>query len=416
MEKTIEEQYRERNRRVMDAIQLKIPDRVPIEMSFSYFPAKYAGIQSAAAYYDYDAWLSATKKTIGDFAPDSVYWVQGFQPGKVMEYLEPKTTKWPGYGVSPEHGHQAVEGEWMKGDEYDAYFEDPSDYALRVLAPRTLGVMEPFRNFPPLSMLSGAGSFGALALGAAFSRPDVEKSIETLKKAAREWAEWQPKLANFTKEIEKLGFPVGGIGGGAPFDVFSDSLRGMRGTMFDMYERPEQLLKGCRQQLEKSLQRIASMPPPGENPRVTLYLHRGADGFMSLKQFEKFYWPGLKAVILALIEKNYTPCVFFEGSYTQRLEYLLELPRAKVVAHLDSTDIVKAKEILGNHMCIRGNVPATLLQTGTKEDVKAYVKNLIDTIGKDGGLIVCPRSSPEKANPENLKTMIDFTKEYGVYR
>jgi len=32
-----------------------------------------------------------------------------------------------------------------------------------------------------------------------------------------------------------------------------------------------------------------------------------------------------------------------------------------------------------------------------------------------GGLIVCPRSSVDEVEPENLKTMIDFTKEYGVY-
>jgi uroporphyrinogen-III decarboxylase len=190
----------------------------------------------------------------------------------------------------------------------------------------------------------------------------------------------------------------------------------MRGAMLDMYERPEQLLKGCEQQLAKMLERIKSMPPPGENPRVTIYLDRGADGFMSLKQFERFYWPGLKSLILAVIDAGYTPCVFFEGSYTQRLEYLLELPKGKVLAHFDSTDIYKAKEILKDHMCIRGNVPVSLLQTGTVQDVKDYMKDLIDVVGKDGGLIVCPRSSPEKSKPENLKTMIDFTKEYGVYK
>jgi len=414
MEKTPEELYKERNQRVMDAIHLKIPDRVPIEMSFSYFPAKYAGIKSAAAYYDYDAWLAASKKTVLDFAPDSIYYVQAFAPGKAMEYLDLKQTKWPGHGVAPEHGHQAVEGEWMKADEYDAYLGDLSDYALRVLSPRTIGAMEPFKMLPPLSSLGG-GYRGILMLAEALARPEVAGAIETLQKAGRELAKWRPKIGEFNREIEKLGFPVGGIGGGAPFDLFSDSLRGMRGTMLDMYERPEKLLKGCEHQLSKALERIAMMGPPGDNPRATLYLHRGADGFMSLKQFETFYWPGLKAVILALVDAGYTPCVFMEGSYTLRLKYLLELPRGKVLAHFDSTDIYKAKDILKDHMCIRGNVPASLLQTGTVQEVKDYVKELIDVVGKDGGLIVCPRSSPEKSNPENLKAMIDFTKEYGVY-
>jgi hypothetical protein len=55
---------------------------------------------------------------------------------------------------------------------------------------------------------------------------------------------------------------------------------------------------------------------------------------MSLKQFETFYWPGLKAVILALVEKGMTPGIFLEGDYTARLEYLLELPRGKVLRTL----------------------------------------------------------------------------------
>ena len=50
MEKTAEELYKERNQRVMDAIHLKIPDRVPIEMGFSYFPAKYTGITCEPAF------------------------------------------------------------------------------------------------------------------------------------------------------------------------------------------------------------------------------------------------------------------------------------------------------------------------------------------------------------------------------
>ena len=143
--------------------------------------------------------------------------------------------------------------------------------------------------------------------------------------------------------------------------------------------------------------------------------HRGSDGFMSLKQFEEFYWPGLKEVILAVIDRGMVPCVFFEGNWTTRLEYLRELPRAKLMAHFDSTDIFRAKEILDDHICIRGNVPGTLLQTGTQEDVKDYVRKLIDVVGKDGGLVVCPRVVPDEVKPENLHVMIDFTKEYGVY-
>ena len=55
------------------------------------------------------------------------------------------------------------------------------------------------------------------------------------------------------------------------------------------------------------------------NPRVFIPLHRGAAGFLSDEQFAKYYWPGLKAVIFALLEAGVTPCPFFEGDYTPRL-------------------------------------------------------------------------------------------------
>jgi hypothetical protein len=41
---------------------------------------------------------------------------------------------------------------------------------------------------------------------------------------------------------------------------------------------------------------------------------------------------------------------------------------------------------------------------------------LIDTVGRKGGLIMDSAFMLDEAKPENLKAMIDFTKEYGVYR
>lgn len=136
---------------------------------------------------------------------------------------------------------------------------------------------------------------------------------------------------------------------------------------------------------------------------------------MSNKQFEIFYWPTLKKSIEALVDKGYTPNIFFEGEYTSRLEYLLELPKGKVIGLFDRSDMARVKEVLGNHICIAGNVPPSLLQAGTVQEVKDYCKWLIDVVGKDGGYIMAPGCSVDEVEPENLKAMVDFTKEYGVY-
>jgi uroporphyrinogen-III decarboxylase len=203
--------------------------------------------------------------------------------------------------------------------------------------------------------------------------------------------------------------------GAPPFDQISDNLRGMKGTMLDMYRQPGKLLAACDKLLPSILEKATTDAKNSGNPRVFIALHRGAQGFMSLEQFEKFYWPTLKKYIVGLIEEDLVPCVFFEGDYTSRLEYLLELPKGKVLGHFDCTDIFKAKEVLKGHMCIRGNVPSSLLLTGTPQDIKDYCRELIDVVGKDGGLIVSPRSSIDEVKSENLKAMVDFTREYGVY-
>ena len=126
--------------------------------------------------------------------------------------------------------------------------------------------------------------------------------------------------------------------------------------------------------------------------------------------------PRLTSEYDAVIDRGIVPCIFFEGNWTARLEYLLELPRGKLMAHFDSTDIFKAKDVLKDHICIRGNVPGSLLTAGSPQEVKDYCKKLIDVVGKGGGLVVCPRVVPDEATAENLHAMIDFTKEYGVYR
>jgi len=149
MNKAAEALRKEREKRITDAIQLKIPDRVPVICAMGYFPAKYTGIPCSAAYYDFDAWYTAYKKTLQDFQPDLIF-PQPFTPGKALEILNPRQMRWPGYGVDPYQGHQAVEIDNLKADEFDLYMNDPSDYMLRVFMSRTSEHMEGLSLLPKL--------------------------------------------------------------------------------------------------------------------------------------------------------------------------------------------------------------------------------------------------------------------------
>ena len=57
-----------------------------------------------------------------------------------------------------------------------------------------------------------------------------------------------------------------------------------------------------------------------------------------------------------------------------------------------------------------------MLLTATPEEVKAYCKNLIDVVGKGGGYVMSNGTGMDEGNVENVHAMIDFTREYGVYK
>jgi uroporphyrinogen-III decarboxylase len=136
---------------------------------------------------------------------------------------------------------------------------------------------------------------------------------------------------------------------------------------------------------------------------------------MSPEQFNKFYWPTLRELIVALIDEGLAPYVFWEGDCTSRLEYINDIPAGKAIYRFEATDMMKAKDALRDRVCIRGNVPISLLATGTPDDVESYCKRLIDYVGKGGGFIMDASAGVTDAKPENLRAMFDYTREYGVY-
>jgi hypothetical protein len=413
-----QELFEARDKRINDAISLKVPDRVPVQLFAGYFPAKYTGITCEAVYYDPQKWWQANRKTVLDFAPDT-YWVQNASvSGDSLEILGAKQIKWPGHGVSPSSGHQALELEPMKGEDYDAFLSDMSDFIIRTYLPRVWGVAESFAKLPSLKTLVGATSLAMFA--GQLAKPEFMKALDSMRQAAETQAKWQAATGSFTDEMAKLGFPSynsSSLMASAPFDTISDNLRGMRGAMLDMYQRPDKLLQACELLADYRIQTIKpaeQVVGPKGNKRVFMALHRGSDGFMSLGQFEKFYWPTLKKVILALVDKGWTPCPFFEGIWDQRLDYIRQLPKGKVLCHFAQTDAAKAKSILGGHLCFMRDVPASLMQAGSVTEVDAYCRDLIQLCGKDGGFILTATCLDE-ANPDNVHVMIESVKKYGVY-
>jgi len=437
--KTVDQLRQEREKRVNDAIELRVPDRVPVNLGTGVFAARYGGLSASAMYYDHAAYREACRKMLLDFEPDNG--AMGIaSSGLILELLDSKQYRWPGGTLPPDGTYQFVEGEYMKADEYGYFLADPSDFIVRRYLPRTYGTFKPLTEIPAFGHLIGdkelADIIGMLfrpefkvliGILEALGVPEYKELLGTLHQAAQEQQRLAKESSEFTAEMARLGFPSGGegtAGGGgrsgstfAPFDTISDRLRGMRGTMLDMYRCPQYLITACNKILEWEVSpAVPAKPGDRGNPvRSGMPLHRGSDGFMSLKDFEKFYWPTLKKAIEIKAKLGYVVMPFFEGVWDKRLEYLLELPKGKVVFYCELTNIFKAKEVLGNHMCIQGGVPPTILQASSPQEVEEYCKNLIKVIGKGGGFILSCGSAIDYAKPANIKAMVDSVNKYGWY-
>lgn len=412
MTKSPEELYQERVKRVKDVIQLKTPDRVPVFGPHQLYPYTFGGVTLKEAMYDYAKARAACHKFVDEFQPDLDFGPILAYPAKPMETLGLKYLKWPGKGLDDHVIYQYVEGEYMQDTEYDEFIKDPSDFMLTKWVPRTFSGLEGFSNFPTMRRMMWSGWMG---LGA-FASPEMQETFRIAVEAGKQINEWWESLFQYIGEIKEKGFPIAWAAfDWAPFDIIGDTLRGTRGILNDIIRCPDKLLEAL-EVATKIFIEYGSGAAGADVPLCWIWIHKGTGSFMSPKQFETFYWPWLKKGMLALIDKGITPLVYCEADVESRLEYFADMPKGKIIYHVAQTDLVKAKAVLGDTACIMGNVPNIMMHAGTPDDVKEYCKWAIDVAGKDGGYIMDTAVMLDEAKPENLKAMIDFTKEYGVYR
>ncbi|MEM2103724.1 MAG: uroporphyrinogen decarboxylase family protein [Candidatus Bathyarchaeia archaeon] len=413
-----EEEYKARVTRFKDAIQLKrTPDRVPVFPLIGFFPAYYVGLTPYDMMYDYEKLKTAFKKYVLDFEPDAHGGAIGPGPGRFFEILNYKLYAWPGHGVAPQHSYQCIEGEYVKADEYDALIQDPTYFFLTTYFPRIFGALEPFKNLAPFTnALEMYGGFTPVTF-IPFGLPDVQTALKTLMEAGNEVLKWIEQVVIWDREIAAAGFPnIFGGGTKAPFDTIGDTLRGTKGIMLDMYRRPDKLHQAMEAFTPLMIKMGVSAAKANGNPIVFMPLHKGADGFISNRQFETFYWPTLKKVIMGLVSEGCVPFLYAEGSYDSRLELIKnDLPKGKTMWGFDQTDMAKAKEIIGDVACISGNVPSSLLTVGNPHEVTNYVKKLIEICSEGGGFVIMNGAVIDEAKPENVKAMIEAAKKFGKY-
>jgi hypothetical protein len=407
--------YEARAKRFYDTIALKKTDRVPVVPFAEAFPIRHYKALMKDVLADHALMDDLWYRFHDEFQPDvgeNPYFLFSFF--NVMKVLDFKLLKWAGHGLHDDSAYQFVESEMMPPEDYDWFLADPSDYMFRRMFPRVYGRLAPLANLPTIA---ASYYFFTPFIWAALADPAYADAGLALKEAAAESIKTLTSFGNYVQKITEMGYPMTiGSMAQAPLDVVGDYLRGIKGMLVDLRRRPEKLLAACEKILPVMLDLGIGGAKLSGIPVCFIPLHKCMDGFMSQEQFEKFYWPTLLELIRGLVAEKIHPYLLIEGVCDQRLPVMIrDAPPGMCVYHLENSDIFKAKKLARDKVCLRGNVPISMMVTGNPDQVRAYCKRLIDEVADGGGLMIDTGVNIGDAKSENVRALFDFCREYGVF-
>lgn len=403
--------YAEKMKRVMDAVELRRPDRVPVAFQATFWLARYGGISYRQLMYDYDKACEITRRALLEFDPDLFYPVHATTLGPLSEAIGFKQIQWPGHGVGDNQPFQYIDREYMTADEYDDFIFDPTGFYLDKYLPR---IATAFEGIEELPKFAGLYYHRLVASMRSFANPGVVRSLAALQEVAQEGLRFFRSAVEFHAEMGSLGFPLTqGAVTNAPFDYLGDYFRGAKGILTDMRRRPDKLLEAMEKAGVLLLRQTIAGARASGNNFVFIPIHWAPDSFMSQEQFMTFWWPQFRKMLLGLIEHDLIPVCLWESTCTKRLEAIADIPRGKAVYWFERTDLVTAREVMGDGICLRGNISPSLMTTGTPEEVDAACRHLIETIGRDGGFILdCAFGIPDETPLENVRAMYRSVRKY----
>jgi uroporphyrinogen-III decarboxylase len=137
--------------------------------------------------------------------------------------------------------------------------------------------------------------------------------------------------------------------------------------------------------------------------------------YITPEQFKEFALPYLRRIYSEL---DHPLNVYHNCHYSNHLLKLI--PETK--AHIFHTgppkncDFFKAKELIGNQICLMGNISCYELPMKTVNEVERECKEVIQKCAPGGGFILSSSTSILPGTPhENIDVIIDSAEKYGKY-
>lgn len=382
--------------RIRACISLQRPDRVPVVPLFYYFNALYNRM-SYADLMDPTKYIDGLMRVFDDLGPWDANYFVNFYDRELIAFGIPMRVLEPGIDLPADVPRQFLEEEVMKLEEYDWLIN------LGHQRPDSLGNLTYFRWFierllPSIwSHLPGGWRAYPIIL------PRLIRFLNILKGEFARWAE-KGVTAFYPIPLE------------AAFDNFSLA-RGLIPFSKDLNRIPEKISAAAEALTDSYVFMFRFVCTVLGVKRAEIFVHRSSNDFISPAQFKKLSLPSLKMLIEKLADAGISSILHCDGCWDLNLELMRELPAGRVVMQCDGTsDIRLAKEVVGDRICIYGDVPASMLAQGTPAEVDEYCHSLIEDVGKGGGFILGSGCEvAPNAKPENVKAMCESVARYGYY-
>ncbi len=361
----ITDKYQKRLQRIMDAVNLKTPTRVPVILEYAGFAARAAGVQMAEFVSSYERCtetMISAFNIIGD--GDGINYAAPSPYGLAALYLS--KVRMPGVELPPDEDWQVHESERMTRFDYDEILE---------------------KGWP------------------AFYKKFLKEKI--YDDAKQELFPVNQKPVDMKRMWQEIDVPV--LSGGvisAPMELICGA-RSLVPFIEDQFEIPDKVEKVFESMLPHMAENAIAYTRKSGYLCTWILGCRSAPSMMSPKMWDRWVWPYFKHLTNEVIDAGQIALLHLDSNWTRELERFKELPQGKCIMSLDGeTDIRAARKILDGHMCIMGDVPASMLAFGQPKEVFNYAKKLIDDLGPSGYILHSGCDIPTNAMLENVQAMV----------
>lgn len=375
-----ERKYEQNLRVLKETMELKESDYILVGNEFISAQIAYAGGTAMRAMEDDDFLWNEITKFYRDFEIDIITYAMP-NPLEAIWKLNRGTYFVSNDGVTVQHKESVP----MRADEYPALIADPVGFIVNTLLPR---------KFPQL--MTGE-----------------ESAYRLLKETALAYRHHQVRNAEYARIVrEKYGVvPFSGGKMYPPFDVIFDRLRGIVGTLTDMRRQPEMLLTACDALMplyKKQLDNLSAPVPMG-------YCTVHAPTYLSNAQWEKFFWPHMREMILYCYEKGSKATLNLQGEWMRFLPYFREIPRGTLRLQIEMDDPIETVKAIGDWHTVETGIPMDFYLTNTKEACLDEAKRICDACAPGGGFIFSMDKyalSARDIQKENMQAVFHFVHEY----